>query len=148
MVLLYVILSNIDVESNAAYEAGCGFNRDYLLKVVQMSVEIFQAMDMVAVARRCVEVTQEVLDIAKRPPPPAASEALTASGSINSSAFVTTGANNTWDGTSFPEFDQGLDFLIDNNLMDGLGSFSGLGAVDGRFDFMDFNSVLGGDGTF
>jgi hypothetical protein len=153
MVLLYVFLSNVDVESSEAYNTGCGFSREDLLRVVQMSVEIFQAMDMVAVARRCVEVTQEILDIAKRPPPaqnhvqPKNTELTEIQGSAASSAVVTPGIGGLglWDGTSFPGFDEGLDFLIDSNLMEGLGGFSGMGAGgDGRFDFMDFNSVLGG----
>ena len=157
MVLLYVILSNMDVENaSGALDGAKGYSRDYLLKMVQQSVEIFQAMDMVAVARRCVEVTQEILEIAKRnrasSQPPGNPGTLQLPGTANASgetsavATPTPGINTAmWDGMSFPGFDTegGLDFLIDSNLMDGLAPFSNMNGLDGNLDFMDFNSVLG-----
>jgi hypothetical protein len=142
MVLLYVILSNIDIESTSSNPT---YNRQYLLSVVQQSVEIFQAMDMVTVARRCVEVTQEVLEIAKRSPLQSAIQSTTSSTSIDgitnpntTSKAVSTG----FDGFDFPGFeDDGLGFLIDPNLMEGLVPYPGIGG-NGSLDFMDFNGVL------
>ena len=157
MVLLYVILSNMDVENTTnALDGAKGYSRDYLLKVVQQSVELFQAMDMVAVARRCVEVTQEILEIAKKnrassqpPGNPAIAQmpgTATASGESTAAPTPTPGFNAAlWDNSSFPGFDAdgGLDFLIDSNLMEGLAPFSNMNGLEGNLDFMDFNSVLG-----
>lgn len=139
MVLLYVILSNIDVESTGGVD-GKAYSREYLLSVVQQSVEIFQAMDMIAVARRCVEVTQEVLDIARRN----STAAVTERPPQAADPFANPGLMGAWDATAFPDFaNEGLDFLIDSNLMDGLGPFSAMNGMDGSLDFMDFTSVLG-----
>lgn len=115
---------------------------------------------MVAVARRCVEVTQEILEIAKRNPTavqPAGQAANiqlpgTGNASGESTAVATPNAGmgaNLWDGMAFPGFDNagGLDFLIDSNLMEGLAPFSSMSGLEGNLDFMDFNSVLGG-GSF
>ncbi|KAI6780262.1 putative transcriptional regulatory protein [Emericellopsis cladophorae] len=55
MVLLYVILSNI-----------CPLPAEDIFSSVEMSLEIFRVMRMVVVARRCTEITQDVLDIAKQ----------------------------------------------------------------------------------
>lgn len=55
MVLLYVILSNI-----------CPLPAESIFSSVEKSLEIFTVMKMVAVARRCTEITQDVLNIAKR----------------------------------------------------------------------------------
>jgi hypothetical protein len=142
MVLLYVILSNIDIESSSS---NASYSRAYLMRVAQQSVEIFQAMDMVTVARRCVEVTQEVLEIAKRSPPQTAMTHSNNPVTIDRIAnqVATFGSTNTgFDGFSFPGFESdGLDFLVDPNLMEGLAPFPGIGG-EGSLDFLDFNSVL------
>jgi hypothetical protein len=53
-IILYVLVSHL--------QKG---NSEELLKVVERSLKIFQAMDGVAVARRCAELTQEIFDVAK-----------------------------------------------------------------------------------
>ncbi|KAK5994363.1 putative transcriptional regulatory C3C7.04-like protein [Cladobotryum mycophilum] len=55
MVLLYVILSNASP-----------FPVQDIISDVEKSLEIFAAMKMLAVARRCAEVIKDVLDVAKR----------------------------------------------------------------------------------
>lgn len=55
MILLYVVLSSIQPGPE-----------DDLLQDVEKSLEIFNAMDMIVVARRCAEITKEVLDIARK----------------------------------------------------------------------------------
>lgn len=52
--ILYVLVSHLQKGSS-----------DELLKVVEKSLKIFQAMDGIAVARRCAELTQEIFDVAK-----------------------------------------------------------------------------------
>jgi hypothetical protein len=54
-IILYVLVSHLQKGSS-----------DELLKVVEKSLKIFQAMDGIAVARRCAELTQEIFDVAKR----------------------------------------------------------------------------------
>jgi hypothetical protein len=54
MILLYVVLSNLQ----PGYE-------EELLQDVETSLGIFKAMNVVVVSRRCAEVIQEVLDVAK-----------------------------------------------------------------------------------
>ncbi|KAH7026169.1 uncharacterized protein B0I36DRAFT_365771 [Microdochium trichocladiopsis] len=54
MVLLYVVLSNMQPEP-----------AEMLLASVEKSIEIFRAMDRVAVTRKCAEITSEVLSIAR-----------------------------------------------------------------------------------
>ncbi|KIW02725.1 uncharacterized protein PV09_06159 [Verruconis gallopava] len=143
MVLLYVILSNINIEVDGTNPT---YTRAHLMRIVQKSIEIFQAMNMVAVARRCAEVTQEVLDIAKRSSPQGAPQqpyvASTPSSSTDAAAAQTALANASFESSDFPGFDfDNLDFLVDPNLMDGLAPYAATG-MDGSLDFMDFNSVL------
>jgi len=59
MVLLYVIICDLCMPN---------MNREQLLLDVEKSIEIFTAMNQVTVARRCAEITQEVLEIAKMTP--------------------------------------------------------------------------------
>lgn len=54
MILLYVVLSNLQPGLEVE-----------LLQDVERSLAIFNAMNAVAVSRRCAEVIKEVLDIAK-----------------------------------------------------------------------------------
>ncbi|KXJ91055.1 hypothetical protein Micbo1qcDRAFT_195860 [Microdochium bolleyi] len=54
MVLLYVVLSNMQPEP-----------AQVLLAAAEKSIEIFRAMDRIAVTRKCAEITTEVLGIAK-----------------------------------------------------------------------------------
>lgn len=54
MVLLYVVLSNMQPEP-----------AQMLLAVAEKSIDIFRAMDRIAVTRKCAEITTEVLSIAK-----------------------------------------------------------------------------------
>ncbi|KAJ1326641.1 transcriptional regulatory protein GAL4 [Microdochium nivale] len=54
MVLLYVVLSNMQPEP-----------AEMLLAAAEKSIDIFRAMDRIAVTRKCVEITAEVLSIAK-----------------------------------------------------------------------------------
>ena len=161
MVLLYVILSNMDVSHPINVSSEPGYTREQLLKTVGQSVEIFMAMDMVAVARRCVEVTQEVLDIAKRNPAGSTMAAGASSSALNSGGNTplpaagamgppAIGTTNPWDNISFAGFENdSLDFLIDSNLMqDFAPGFTSIGGGDGGLDFMDFNGVLGGGGSW
>ena len=53
-IILYVLVSHLQKGSS-----------EELLKVVEKSLKIFQAMDGIAVARRCAELTQEIFDVAK-----------------------------------------------------------------------------------
>ena len=53
-IILYVLVSHLQKGSS-----------EELLKVVEKSLKIFQAMDGIAVARRCAELTQEIFDAAK-----------------------------------------------------------------------------------
>ncbi|VUC30475.1 unnamed protein product [Clonostachys rosea] len=55
MVLLYSIIRNIYPSSG-----------DDLFSDVEKSLEIYNAMKVLAVARRCAEITRDVLDVAKR----------------------------------------------------------------------------------
>ncbi|OCL04280.1 hypothetical protein AOQ84DRAFT_271052, partial [Glonium stellatum] len=55
MILLYVVLSNIQPSLEAD-----------MLSDAEKSLDIFKAMNMVAVARRCAEITREVLEIARK----------------------------------------------------------------------------------
>lgn len=55
MILLYVVLARLHTDP-----------AEDLLRDAEKSLEIFKTMDMVAVARKCAEITQEVLDIAKK----------------------------------------------------------------------------------
>ena len=54
-IILYVLVSHLQKGSS-----------EELLQVVEKSLKIFQAMDGIAVARRCAELTQEIFDVAKR----------------------------------------------------------------------------------
>lgn len=53
-VILYALVAQLQKASS-----------EELLKVVEKSLKIFQAMNRFAVARRCAELTQEIFDIAK-----------------------------------------------------------------------------------
>jgi hypothetical protein len=130
MILLYVVLTNMP-----------SIDRQSAIKVVEKSLEIFNAMNMVGVARRGAEITHEVLEIAKRSAeetkmPPESTEQL----------------NNASPSTVLPGFSAPgpLDFagydlskedlyasLVDVNIMDGFAEFD-----SGYFDMPDFNSVL------
>jgi len=65
MVLLYVVICDLYMPN---------MNREQLLLDIEKSIEIFTAMNQVTVARRCAEITQEVLEIAKRTSPPASQD--------------------------------------------------------------------------
>ena len=52
-IILYVLVSHLQKGSS-----------EELLKEVEKSLKIFQAMDGIAVARRCAELTQEIYDVA------------------------------------------------------------------------------------
>jgi hypothetical protein len=54
MVLLYIILSNISPST-----------AESLMQDIEKSLEIFSSMKRLAVARRCTEITKEVLAIAR-----------------------------------------------------------------------------------
>lgn len=140
MILLYVILSNIDTESSNPEHT-----RDRLVGTVQQSLEIFQSMDMVTVARRCAEVTQEVLDIAKKPPQQAAPQSSSTRGNMEAPVVAASGMRVNLDHFHFEEFGDdstgGLDFLVGPNLMDGFAPFPTTGE-DGFLEYQDFNSVL------
>jgi hypothetical protein len=89
-------------------------NSSELLKAVEESLKIFQAMDGIAVARRCAEPTQEIFVVAKIPieaqqrqriernnQTPSLAYAVTGVGSsINNPVLVGTGSSN--DNTSIP----------------------------------------------
>jgi hypothetical protein len=53
-IILYVLVSHLQKD-----------NSEELLKVVEKSLKIFQAMGGITIARRCMELTQEIFDIAK-----------------------------------------------------------------------------------
>jgi hypothetical protein len=53
-ITLYAIVSHLQKGSS-----------EVLLKDVEKSLKIFQAMDGIAVARRCAELTQEIFEVAK-----------------------------------------------------------------------------------
>jgi hypothetical protein len=53
-IILYALVSNLQKGS-----------REELLKDVEKSLKIFQAMDGISVARRCAELTQEIFEVAK-----------------------------------------------------------------------------------
>lgn len=71
MVLLYVILADADAATAAR-----------LIEDIEKSLEIFSSMRRIAVARRCTEITKEVLTIARshRDRPGLAAAALTGTG--------------------------------------------------------------------
>jgi hypothetical protein len=132
MILLYVVLTNMH-----------SIDRQNAIQAVEKSMEIFNAMNMVGVARRCAEITNEVLEIAKKstdetntqPKPTDQSQ------SFNTPAPLT---GFTTQGQAGLDFD-GLDLskenlfasLVDANIMDGFAEFD-----SGYFDMPDFNSVL------
>ncbi|KAK2009018.1 hypothetical protein LZ32DRAFT_684178 [Colletotrichum eremochloae] len=55
MVLLHVLISNI-----------CPFPADEVMENIELSLEIFRAMKMLAVARRCADIVRELLHVATR----------------------------------------------------------------------------------
>lgn len=57
MILLFVVLSNQDGPDSPS---------DLLLQDSERCLEVFKTMDVVSVARKCAEITQEVLDVAKQ----------------------------------------------------------------------------------
>ncbi|TDZ32894.1 putative transcriptional regulatory protein [Colletotrichum spinosum] len=61
MVLIHVLISNISP-----------FPNEEVIENLEMSIEIFKAMKMLAVARRCAEIVTELLHVAAKPNVPAA----------------------------------------------------------------------------
>ncbi|KAK2043087.1 hypothetical protein LZ31DRAFT_632213 [Colletotrichum somersetense] len=55
MVLLHVLISNI-----------CPFPADEVMENIELSLDIFKAMKMLAVARRCADIVKELLHVAAR----------------------------------------------------------------------------------
>jgi hypothetical protein len=127
MILLYVVLSNIDT-----------IDHNHAITDVEKSLEIFSSMNMVTVARRCAEIVQEVLDIAKKATQaPEPGEGL--QGPQNHPAGETELQSES---DLLAEFELSKEdlyaSLVDSNLMDGFAPFD-----NGFFDIPDFNSVLG-----
>ncbi|KAK1992576.1 hypothetical protein LX36DRAFT_732178 [Colletotrichum falcatum] len=58
MVLLHVLISNI-----------CPFPADEVMENIELSLDIFRAMKMLAVARRCADIVKELLHVAARTHP-------------------------------------------------------------------------------
>lgn len=137
MILLYVVLTNMQ-----------SVDRQYCIQAVEKSLEIFNAMNMVGVARRCAEITTEVLELAKKPAtevgeqklPDVAATPVTSAGGFAASNLMLGGPGGL--GESF-----GIDLskedlyasLVDPNIMDGFADFE-----SGFFEVPDFNSVLTG----
>jgi hypothetical protein len=125
MILLYVVLSNIGT-----------IDRDHAINNVEKSLEIFNSMNMVTVARRCAEITQEVLDIAKKPQPPEPRDSLQGLPNLVGDPDMPS------ENHLLAEYDLSKEdlyaSLVDSNLMDGFAPFE-----NGFFDILDFNSVLG-----
>lgn len=57
MILLFVVLSN---------QEGPDLPADLLLRDSERCLEVFKTMDVVSVARKCAEITQEVLEVARQ----------------------------------------------------------------------------------
>ncbi|EON61503.1 hypothetical protein W97_00718 [Coniosporium apollinis CBS 100218] len=136
MILLYVVLSNIQPGPE-----------DDLLQDVEKSLEIFNAMNMIVVARRCAEITTEILEITRklvqerrekeRPPRQQESTAGDITGDVLptvSDPTVHTLPGFGFDITHENLFDITREdlfaSLVDCNLMDGFTDY-GSGFVDG-----------------
>lgn len=127
MILLYVVLSHIP-----------NIDHGHAITNVEKSLEIFSSMNMVTVARRCAEIVQEVLDIAKKAAQ--ATDPVERWQGPQSHAAGEPGLQSEND--IFAEFELSKEdlyaSLVDSNLMDGFAPFE-----NGFFDAPDFNSVLG-----
>jgi hypothetical protein len=134
MILLYVVLTNMP-----------SIDRQNAIQVVERSLEIFNAMNMVGVARRGAEITYEVLEIAKKSTEEMNSQTKPTDQITNlNSPTAATGFSTPGRPTMGADFG-GLDLskedlfarLVDANIMDGFAEFD-----SGYFDMPDFNSVL------
>ncbi|KAF2427355.1 hypothetical protein EJ08DRAFT_354842 [Tothia fuscella] len=128
MILLYVVLTNT-----------LAVDRQYAIQAVEKSLEIFNAMNMVGVARRCADITTEVLAMAKKSTIEGHGESSSASVPV-AEGFV---PPSLAPGAVENQFDFDLSAenpyasLVDPNIMDGFAEFQ-----TGFFDMPDFNSVL------
>lgn len=127
MILLYVVLFNMET-----------IDHNHAITDVEKSLEIFRSMNMVTVAKRCAEIVQEVLDIAKKSTQaPESREGLQ---DAQNQQAGDTGLMSESD--LLAEFELSKEdlyaSLVDSNLMDGFAPFD-----SGFLDFPDFNSVLG-----
>lgn len=139
MVLLYVVLCDLHPLPN--------ISREDLLLDVEKSLEIFEAMNQVTVARRCAELTQEVLEIARRAsPPPRQEDGLptrkhTPVASMARSSGLEVESDSVLHDLTREDL---FATLVDPNLMDGFQ----VGRYDvGFYETGDLNSVLGPDFT-
>lgn len=134
MVLLYVVICDLYLPN---------MDRELLLQDVEKSIEIFYAMSQVTVARRCAEITQEVLEIARRASPPLrqeegqAARKLTPVATIARSSGVEVESDSALHDLSREDL---FASLVEPNFMDGFGRFDGA-----YFAESDLNSVLGPD---
>lgn len=134
MVLLYVVICDLYTPN---------VNREQLLLEVEKSLEIFYAMNQVTVARRCAEITQEVLEIARRASPPLMQEdgqptrRHTPVASMARSSGVEVESDSVLHDVSREDL---FASLVEPNFMDGFGRYDG-----GYFAESDLNSVLGPD---
>jgi hypothetical protein len=137
MILLYVVLTNMQ-----------SVDHQSCIQAVEKSLEIFNAMNMVGVARRCAEITTEVLELAKKLFTELRAQANPQDTNAASLASVGFSApNHMFGGPGGLGENLGIDLskedlytsLVDPNIMDGFADFE-----SGFFEIPDFNSVLTG----
>jgi hypothetical protein len=130
MILLYVVLTNMP-----------SIDRQSAIQVVEKSLEIFNAMNMVGVARRGAEITHEVLEIAKKSTEETKLQPDSGNQLVNASAPTLLPGFSAPGQVDFANFDLSKEdlfaSLVDANIMDGFAEFD-----SGYFDMPDFNSVL------
>jgi hypothetical protein len=131
MILLYVVLTNMK-----------SVDRQLAVQAVEKSLEIFNAMNMVGVARRCAEITHDVLEMAKKSTIETGERSEQNEPTTTTTTLATlTGMLAQNSGAEFYDFDLSKEdlfaSLVDPNIMDGFAGFD-----SGYFEIPDFNSVL------
>ena len=133
MVLLYVVICDLHL---------LNIKREELLVEIEKSLEIFNAMNQVTVSQRCAEITQELLEIAKKASPRLRRDSQltkrhTAMTSMVMSSGMEVDSESLLHDLSREDFFAGL---VEPDFMDAFGRFE-----DGNFADFDINSVLGPD---
>ena len=150
MILLYVVLSDIQPQPE-----------DDLLHDVEKGLELFRAMNQVVVARRCAEITREVLDVARKFVQERRGHNQTSQRGSSTAMDVSRNALVTaTDPVSHPLPDLGYDFMDDNgfdvaredllatlvdcNLMDSFADFdNGFMEVPSNIPEFEYGPVAG-----